>query len=269
MGGGEEVARGGGEATMSRGCPHGREGVQGVGMEDRRVPGGILTASTEGGKMEGGGCGRLGAMPWLSVKENRLCLRVSEKSLLLLLLLFLLTVFLGKDDRSVSPVPLPNGSAQWWGGGDTVKVSRKKTEDVEEGSSGGKKQKRREDEEAAKVEFSLMVEELWGRVARRWEELEWWQEERWAAVTATLGCIADDVWELLDGLVLEEKEKGKEKGVEMDVEEMEMEETGEAEGAEESGEMGAGTEKDRDGEMEVEEMLKEAEKSADEVVMEE
>ena len=108
-----------------------------------------------------------------------------------------------------------------------------------------------------------MVEELWGRVVRRWEESERQQEQRWAAVMATLECITDDVWELLDGLVLEEKEKGNENGVEMDAEEMEMEE------AEESGETGAGMEKDRDGEMEVEETLKEAEKSADEVVMEE
>ena len=45
-----------------------------------------------------------------------------------------------------------------------------------------------------------------------------------------------------------------------------MEETGEAE---ESGEMGAGTEKDGDREMEVEETLKETEKLADEAVMEE
>ena len=67
----------------------------------------------------------------------------------------------------------------------------------------------------------------------------------------------------------EEKEKGKEIGVETDAEEMETEETGEAEEAEESGETGAGTEKDRDGEMEVEETLKEVEKSMDEVVMEE
>ena len=88
-------------------------------------------------------------------------------------------------------------------------------------------------------------------------------------MTATLECITDDVQELLDGLVPEEKEKGKEKGVEMDMEEMETEETGEAEEAEELGETSAGVEKDRDGEMEVEEMLKETEKSADEAVMEE
>ena len=154
-------------------------------------------------------------------------------------------------------------------GGDTVKVSWKKTEDMEEGSSSGKKQKRREDEEAAEAEFSLVVEKLWGRVVRRWEESERRQEQRWATVMAMLECITDDVWELLDGLVLEEKEKGKEKGVEMDAEEMEMEEMEEVEEAEESGETGAGMEKDRDGEMEVEETLKSAEKSADEVVMEE
>ena len=103
-------------------------------------------------------------------------------------------------------------------------------------------------------------------MVRRWEESEQRQEQRWAAVTATLERIADDVWELFDGLVPEEKEKGKEKGVEMDVEEMETEETGEAE---ELGEMEVGVEKDGDGEMEVEETLKEVEKLADEVVMEE
>ena len=142
-------------------------------------------------------------------------------------------------------------------------MSQKKMEDVEEGSSSGKKRKRREDEEAAKVEFSLMVEELWGRVASRWEESEWQQEQRWAIMMATLKCIVDDVRELLDGLVLEEKEKGKENGVKMDAEEMETEEV------EELGETGAGTEKDGDREMEVEETLKEVEKSMDEVVMEE
>ena len=152
--------------------------------------------------------------------------------------------------------------------GDTIKVSWKKIEDMEEGSSGGKKQKRKEEEEI-EVEFGLVVEELWGWVARRWEESEQQQEQRWATVMATLERIMDDVQELLDGLVLEEKEKGKEKGVEMDMEEMETEEMGEAEEVEESGEMEAGVEKDGDGEMEVEEMEKEMEKSADEAVMEE
>ena len=57
----------------------------------------------------------------------------------------------------------------------------------------------------------------------------------------------------------EEKEKGKEKGVEMEAEEMETEEIEEAE------ETGAGTERDGHGDMEVEETLKSAEKSVDEV----
>ena len=144
----------------------------------------------------------------------------------------------------------------------------------EDGGHGGREQRweeveEKEDEEVAEAEFSLMVEELWGRVAKRWEESEWQQEQRWAAVMATLERITDDVWELLDGLVPEEKEKGKEKGVEMDAEEMEMEEMEEVEELEELGETGAGMEKDGDGETEVEETLKEAEKSADEVVMEE
>ena len=153
-------------------------------------------------------------------------------------------------------------------GGDTIKVSRKKTEDVEEGSSGEKKRKRKEEDEI-EAKFGLVVEELWGWIVRRWEESERWQEQRWAAVTTTLEHIMDDVWDLLDGLVLEEKEKGKEIRVETDAEEMETEEMGEAEEAEESGKTGAGTEKDGDREMELEEMLKETEKSADEAGMEE
>ena len=156
-------------------------------------------------------------------------------------------------------------------GGDTIKVSWKKMEDVEDGSSSRKKRKRKEEEEI-EAEFRLVVEELWGQIVRRWEELEWWQEQRWAAVMATLERIMDDVWDLLDGLVPEEKEKGKEIRVETDAEEMEMEEMGEAEEveeAEETGEMGAGMEKDGDREMEVEETLRETEKSVDEGVMEE
>ena len=71
-------------------------------------------------------------------------------------------------------------------------------------------------------------------------------------MTTVLGRIADDVWELLDGLVPEEKEK-EEEMEEMEVEEMEMME-----------ETGARMERDRDEDMEVEEMLKEVEKSVDE-----
>ena len=85
-------------------------------------------------------------------------------------------------------------------------------------------------------------------------------EQRWATMMATLERIADDVRDLLDELVPEEKEKGKEIGVETDAEEMETEETGET---------GVGTEKDGDGEMEVEETLKEMEKLADEAGIEE
>ena len=70
-------------------------------------------------------------------------------------------------------------------GGDTIKVSWKKMEDMEEGSSGGKKWKRKEEEEI-EAEFGLVVEELWVWIVRRWEELERRQEQRWAAVTATL-----------------------------------------------------------------------------------
>ena len=117
------------------------------------------------------------------------------------------------------------------GGGDTIKVSWKKMEDVEEGSSSRKKQKRKEEEEI-EAEFGLVVEELWGWIVRRWEESERRQEQRWAAMTATLERIADNVRDLLDRLVPEEKEKGTEIGVETDAEEMEMEETGEAEEAE-------------------------------------
>ena len=124
-------------------------------------------------------------------------------------------------------------------GGDTIKVSRKKTEDVEEGSSGGKKQKRKEEEEI-EAEFRLVVEELWGWIVRRWEELERRQEQRWAAVMATLERIADDVRDLLDGLVPEEKEKGKEIGVETDAEEMETEEMGDGGGGDVEGDREVG-----------------------------
>ena len=77
-------------------------------------------------------------------------------------------------------------------------------------------------------------------------------------MTMVLGHIADDVWELLDGLVPEEKEKEME---EMEAEEMEVTE-----------ETGVGMVRDRDCDMEVEETLKEAENSAERVerdVMEE
>ena len=107
------------------------------------------------------------------------------------------------------------------------------------------------------MEFGLVVEELWRRVVKKWEDSEQQQKQRWATVTVTLGHITDNVQELLDGLVLEEKEKG----VEMEVEEMEMEEM-------EAEETGAGTERDREGDMEVEETLKEAERVEKDVMEE-
>ena len=218
---------------------------------------------------EGGGHGKPGAMPWLLVKEGGMHTGVSKIFSLLLLLLFA-NDFL-REGRRVCRACATAKRQCVMAGGDTIKVSQKKMEDVEEGSSSRKKQKRKEEEEI-EAEFGLVVEELWGWIVRRWEESEQWQEQRWAGVMATLEHIADDVRDLLDGLVPEEKEKGKEIRVEMDAEEMEMEEMGEAEEAEEAeetGEMGAGTEKDGDGEMEVEETLKEMEKAADEAGMEE
>ena len=88
------------------------------------------------------------------------------------------------------------------------------------------------------AEFSLVVEELWRRVERKWKESERQQEKRWATVTEMVERIAEDVRELLDGLVPEEKE---------------MQETE----AEEMQEIGAETERDRDGDIEVDEMLRE------------
>ena len=211
-GGGEEGTGGGRETMASGGCHSSREGVLGTGVEDGRVIGGVPVASTEGGKAEGGGYGGPGTdwvYPAISIFT-------------IFFFGFLLTIFLGKGDGYARHVHQQSSTAQCWG--DTIKVSWKKTEDVEEGSSSGKKQKRKEDEEI-EMEFGLMVEELWRRVVRKWEELEWQQEQRWAAILATPGHITEDVRELLDGLVPEEKEKGKEKGVEMEAEEMEMEET--------------------------------------------
>ena len=46
-----------------------------------QVTGGVPAAPTEGGKTEGGGHRRLGAMPWLLVKEGGMCSRVSTSFL--------------------------------------------------------------------------------------------------------------------------------------------------------------------------------------------
>ena len=197
-------------------------------------------------------------MPWLPVKEDGMYMGVSK---FIIIIIFNFANDFLREGRQVCKACATAKRLCAMAGGDTIKVSQKKTEDMEEGSSSGKKQKRKEEEEI-EAEFRLVVEELWGWIVRRWEDMEWQQEQRWATVMATLECIADDVQDLLDGFVPEEKEKGKEIGVEMDAEEMETEEMGEVEEA-------VGMEKDGDREMEVEETLKEAEKLADEGVMEE
>ena len=60
----------------------------------------------------------------------------------------------------------------------------------EDGGRGGREQRweevDKEGGEEIEAEFGLVVEELWVWIVRRWEELERWQEQRWAAVTATL-----------------------------------------------------------------------------------
>ena len=67
----------------------------------------------EGGKAEGGGHGRLGAMPWLLVMEDGMYLVVS---LFFIIIIFLLMIFLGKEGRSARPAPLPNSGVQLWEG---------------------------------------------------------------------------------------------------------------------------------------------------------
>ena len=136
MRGREETTRAGREETASRGCPRGRAGTEGAGVVTGRVAEGVLAAPTEGGKVEGGGHGRLGAMPWLLVKEDGMYSVISN--FFFFLFFFLLMIFLGKEGGSARPAPLPNCGVQWWGG-DTIKVSQKKMEDVEEGSSSRKK----------------------------------------------------------------------------------------------------------------------------------
>ena len=65
MRGGEKATGGGRKETAGGGCPRGRAGAEGAGVVTGRVTGGVLAAP-----MEGGGHGRLGAMPWLPVKED-------------------------------------------------------------------------------------------------------------------------------------------------------------------------------------------------------
>ena len=69
-GGREETSGGGGEMTASGGRVGGGTRVEGTGVADRGIAGGILVASTEGGEAEGGGHGRPGGLPWLLVKGD-------------------------------------------------------------------------------------------------------------------------------------------------------------------------------------------------------
>ena len=93
---GREKAMGGGRKELAGGGhPRGGVGAEGAGVAARRVAGGILAAPTEGRETEGGQYGRPGAMPWLPVKENRLCSGVSG----FLFFLILLIIFLREGRR--------------------------------------------------------------------------------------------------------------------------------------------------------------------------
>ena len=76
--GGEETTGGGREEMASGGHPRGRVGTEGAGVATGQVVGGVPVAPTEGGKAEGGGYGRPGAMPWLPVKEEGMHMGVSK-----------------------------------------------------------------------------------------------------------------------------------------------------------------------------------------------
>ena len=108
MRGAKETTGGGREETVGGGHPRGGAGAEGAGVVARRVTGGIPAVPMEGGEAEGGRYGRLGAMPRLLVEEDGVHSGVSV-FFFLLLFLFLLTIFLGKEGGSAGPAPLPNG----------------------------------------------------------------------------------------------------------------------------------------------------------------
>ena len=112
MRGREKTMGGGRKETVGRGHLRGGAGAEGAGVVARRVAGGIPAAPMEGGEMEGGGYGRPGAMPRLLVEEDGVHLGVSDFSFIIIFF-YLLTIFLGKEGRSVRPAPLPNGSVRW------------------------------------------------------------------------------------------------------------------------------------------------------------
>ena len=70
MRGGEKATGGGRKEMAGGGCPRGGVGAEGAGVATGQVVGGVPVAPTEGGKAEGGGHRRPGAMPWLPVKED-------------------------------------------------------------------------------------------------------------------------------------------------------------------------------------------------------
>ena len=76
--GGEKAMGGGREETVSGGHPRGGAGTEGAGVVTGQVAGGVPAVPTEGGKTEGGRLRRLGAMPWLPVKEGGMCSRVGN-----------------------------------------------------------------------------------------------------------------------------------------------------------------------------------------------
>ena len=133
MRGREETMGGGREETAGRGHPRGGAGAEGAGVAIRQVTGGIPAVPMEGGETEGGGHGRLVAMPWLPVKEDGKYSGVS------FFLYFNFANDFLREGRRVCKACATAKQRCTTAGGDTIKVSQKKMEDVEEGSSSRKK----------------------------------------------------------------------------------------------------------------------------------
>lgn len=121
-----------------------------------------------------------------------------------------------------------------------IKVVWKKMEDLEEGSSRGRKLRQN-------------LGWWWRSCERGWKGSGRSQRGGWEEMTELVEQIAEDVRELFDGLVLVLEDKGKEK----ESEGMEVEK-------ETEDEIGVETQRDVDGDLEMEETLKESEKLVDE-----